>query len=508
MQIAKLFARIGLKVDSDKLKKFKEQLGNVVNTFKVAGVAAAAFTASVVAISKEAMDAAAAFKQFESETGASAQQLQRWQAVADQTNNSGEALAQTIRNIAQNREAIRLGKGNISAFQMLGIDPNQDPFQILEQLRDKTRGMNEAMRKNILAGAGVSSELLRVLELSNDQFDIMASRAFIVSPSAINQLDRARGAMTIAGNAFEYIKTQIAAGLSPVVEKLSLQFADFVKTHEKEIVQFFKDGADIIVKFGKAVGDVISWIDNFIRSTVGWEVAIGAIIAIFVAMNSAVLLPVAGIILLIGLLQDLIYYSQGKKSLFGLLVEKFPLLGSIFDAVTVPLKEIVELIGAIVSGDQGKIDEILDSWGLFGDLLRTIGDIAGHLFNILEDIFTLDFGGIVGEIGGILEDIWGFFGDVGKEIENFFTGGPEPVPLTPEEEAQARAMLNQLMERSPMARQAFEPNVGSPTPTPTPSATQINNINVRIDGSSSPAETADRTAREVQRAVSETRIVQ
>ena len=34
----------------------------------------------------EAMNAAVAFKQFETETGASAQELQKWQAVAEQTN--------------------------------------------------------------------------------------------------------------------------------------------------------------------------------------------------------------------------------------------------------------------------------------------------------------------------------------------------------------------------------------------------------------------------------------
>src|SRR6056297_1680005 len=99
MQIAELFARIGIKTDEGKLTSFQNRLGAAKAGMVGLSVAAAGVSLAIGKITKDAMDAAVAFKQFEVETGGSAQQLQKWQAVAEQTNQSAESVTSAIKAI-------------------------------------------------------------------------------------------------------------------------------------------------------------------------------------------------------------------------------------------------------------------------------------------------------------------------------------------------------------------------------------------------------------------------
>ncbi len=154
MKIADLFARIGLKTDEGKARSFDRTLGGVKLSMIAVATAAVAVTRSIRSITDEAFNAAAGFKQFESETGASIEGLQRWQSVAQATNNSAQAVLASVKAIAENQAAIRLGQGNISGYQLIGIDPRQDPFEILEELREKTQGLSQAMKRNVLSQIG------------------------------------------------------------------------------------------------------------------------------------------------------------------------------------------------------------------------------------------------------------------------------------------------------------------------------------------------------------------
>lgn len=391
MKIADLFARIGIKADTGKLDTFKKQLTNVKNVAVGVGGAATAVSVILGKISKDAMDAAASFKQFEAETGASSQELQKWQSVAEQTNNSAKDLEAGIKAIAANREALRLGKGSIAGYQLLGIDPNQDPFEVLEDLRGKIGELPEAMQKNVLAQMGLSSSLLQVLNLSNEAFDDMAGRAFIIPESAINSLDRARSGVVLMKESFKFIKTMIAAGLTPNVQKMSKAFADFIKQNEKKIVKFAQDLAGWITKLGKAIFTVIGFINRLIQATIGFKGAAIVLIGIFTALNASVMLPVAGILLLVALIEDIVVYSRGGDSLIGKLFEFAPNLEKVFLGIAKVIKEIVEAIAAIVTQDMGKFDEIIEKWGAIGVVVDFWRDRIVALKGAIESLMELDF---------------------------------------------------------------------------------------------------------------------
>ena len=326
MTIAELFARIGIKADDAQAKRFHSTLKAVKISMVATTAAAAGVSLAIRKITVDAMAGAVAFKQFETETGASAQELQKWQSVAEQTNQSAESVSSAIKAIVANQEKIKLGQGNISGFQMLGIDPRQDPFKILEELREKTKGLSDGMKKNILAQMGVGVGLLQTLELTREQFDAMASRAFIISPAAIETLNKTKSSVDLAARAIKYIKAQIAVGLSPQIERLTKQFTNFIKVNEKGIIQGFKIAFTFVQKFTGAILNAGRAINNVVTNTVGWEKAIKGLIGVFAILNLTLLaspigLIIAGIVLLIAVLDDLYIYSKGGQSLFGLMME-------------------------------------------------------------------------------------------------------------------------------------------------------------------------------------------
>ena len=378
MQIASLFARIGLQTDEEKLKSFNTGLKGARTTLIAVGAAVAGVSAAITKVTADALDSAAAFQQFEAETGASAQTLQRWQAVAEQTNSSAEAVSAAVRSIALNQERIRLGEGDISGFQLLGIDPGEDPFEILSQLRTRTEGLSEAMQRNVLGRLGVGAELLQTIQLSQDEFDALANRAFIISPQAIDTLAQTRASLTQAGRGINYLKTQIAVGLAPQLQELSEGVIRFIHENQEVFVQGFQRAFEIIRRFGQAVIDAARFVDMAVRATLGWENALKLAAAAMLLLNASFLLSpiglfIAGIILLIALLQDLYVYSQGGDSLFGRIMENFPGLEGGLKELIDGFKELGTVIRSLWSGDiNSDIQKLIDDWGIWGDILEAI----------------------------------------------------------------------------------------------------------------------------------------
>ena len=393
MQIADLFARIGIKADDAQVKRFDRGLKNLRVGMTAATVVAGGVSLAIKKITTDAMAGAVAFKQFETETGASAQELQKWQAVAEQTNQSAESVTSAIKALAAHQEKIKLGQGNISGFQLLGIDPQSDPFVILEKLRDETNGLSNAMKKNILSTMGVGAGMLQTLSLTEKEFDAMASRAFIISPGAIETLNRTKSSVDLAGRAIKYIKTQIAVGLSPQITKLTKQFTTFIKVNERGIIKGFQQGFKFVKLFMSAISNTWRVINNVVTATLGWERALKGIAIGFAAFNLVLMasplnMIIAGIILLVAVMDDLYVYSKGGNSLFGKMVEQFPALGKAFDAVFGTIKDVFDLLVAFGSGDEFTIDKILEQWGILGDIIGKIKEgieyITGAEFKTMQ----------------------------------------------------------------------------------------------------------------------------
>lgn len=397
MTIAELFARIGVKADTPKVLQFQKAMDTAKTTVITTTGDIVRFVGEIQKLTKEVFNSAAALKQFESETGASSQELQKWQAVAEQTNNSAESVTSAIKSIVSNQEKIKLGQGNISGFQLLGIDPRKDPFKILDALREKTTGLTQGMKKNILSQMGIGAELIQVLELSNDKFKELSENAFVIPQGAIDMMDKARGSMAGVSRAVKFLKSLIAAELSPGIQEMNENIVKWIKNNKEGVIRTVKTAFEWIRRFTGALFNAGRMLNTVVTNTIGWKNAIKGLLAILAILNAGIIaspigLLIAGLLLLIAVLDDLYVYSQGKgKSLFGVLMKQFPEFEKNMLGFLETLKNTISLVKALFKGDELGIEEFKSKLGDLGTVIEVtfngLNVLGKTVIQALKDMF-------------------------------------------------------------------------------------------------------------------------
>lgn len=471
MTILDLFAHIGLKADTGPANDFLKTVGGIKGQL-VGAIAGTLSLAAAVRTVNEELTAANEMQKFAADTGASVEEMQKWKAVADQVSGSGDAVASSIRAITENQSKIRLGQGNISGYQLLGISPTSDPFKVLEAIRNKTQGLSQSMRRNIAGQFGISKDLVATLELSNQQFEEMARNAFVIPQANVDSMNRARSSLAAVQNAANWFKAELVTALAPAITDISKKITEWVRQNKDGLIKGIQTAFEWIQRTVTMIVRVATVINNVITSTIGWKNALIGIAAIFVAMNAAVALPIAGIILFMAILEDLYVYSTGKgRSVFGLLVDKFPVLGKAFDSAFGVFKDIADAIKAIFNQDFGKLDEITKKWGLLGDAIS----IVAYSLKFIKE--QLDPKAIAKDFGDFGKDVseMGFWGAMGKQGKLFG--------------AELSGMFGDVTDWATNRR-----------PVGSSSATTVNNSpTVIVNGATDPKETGAEVERRLQR---------
>ncbi|HHN8403921.1 TPA: hypothetical protein ACRRXZ_002445 [Morganella morganii] len=145
---------------------------------------------------------------------------------------------------------------------------------------------------------------------------------FDISKQELQQADEYQEAMKKTGLAMESIKTKIALNLLPQLNSVVGGFNDWLRANKEliaagltKVIQWGGKIIQVLVNTGRAIGKVI---DN----TIGWKGAVMALGAAFAFLNRKMLmnpitLIIAGIVGLMLLIDDLMVYLRGGKSLFG-----------------------------------------------------------------------------------------------------------------------------------------------------------------------------------------------
>jgi len=404
MNILELFAHIGLKADTGPAEAF----GKGINGIKGAIVGAVAGTLSLSAAVKAVNDQfnqSLTMQKFADDTGQSVEEMQKWKAVAQQVSGAGATVAESIRAISSNQAKIRLGQGNISGYQLLGIDSRSDPFKVLEAIRTKTQGLSQSMRRNIAGQFGISNDLVKTLELTNEEFDKMAAKAFVIPSENIDAMNKARGSLETVKNAVNFLTAKFVTALAPSIKLVSDKIAEFVRNYGASLSRWIQQITQTITR-------VLGLIDQTIKSTVGWKTVLIALAAVFFMLNSAIMLPVAAIALLFIALEDIAAYSRGEDSLVGRFLKGMPEFKKVFDDLLEIVQLLITAIGSVFSGDFSKLDEMTRKWGLFGDVLTVIA----HALEIINRGLSMeDFNA---SMKGIKEK--GFFQEYGEQWGNLW----------------------------------------------------------------------------------------
>lgn len=108
-------------------------------------------------------------------TGFNIDEMQRWKAVAEQNNVSFDTVANSMKKLQENAQMISWGQGNIKPYQILGIDPRQDPTSQMLQIKDRITQLTKAGQygkaRSLLGDLGMSEEMLVLFKNWNGEFD-------------------------------------------------------------------------------------------------------------------------------------------------------------------------------------------------------------------------------------------------------------------------------------------------------------------------------------------------
>lgn len=277
MNIGQLFVTLGVKGQGlGTLKDVASKIASLPADAAAAVAGMAGISLELGKMAQEAMHTAVAFQMFTNQTGLSWQQLQKWQIVAEQANVSTESVATSISGLERNLAEIRLGRGNIAPFQMLGIDPRQNAFGVLEQLRKRIQGLNPATATNMITQMGLSPDMMNVLKLSDQQFAAFANHVHGLNERQEQDFLKAKLSIVQLGQSFRYAMFGILSDFTEAIEK------------------------------GKQFKDVL--------------MALGAVAAVVAIYFFPITSAMAALLLV---LDDLAVYFTGGKSLTGLGVEGF-----------------------------------------------------------------------------------------------------------------------------------------------------------------------------------------
>jgi hypothetical protein len=274
VKIGEFFAEIGINVNTTTIKDFAKSVGEIPLDVGAAIAALAGIDYELTKVAAHAIEAATGFSMFSAQTGLSWQELQRWQRTAEFAGISAQSVASSVEALQANLVNIRLGRGNISPFQMTGINPNQDAFGILRQFREWAKGKNKQLVTNIGREMGLGPDMMSMIQMSDKEFTKFFSHVHGMTVQEKEDFDNLR--MTLA--------------------RLHQTFTDMLTA----IVSHFTEAIDRSMQFVK----ILKWV--------------GAGLALVAAYFFPVTAAIIGLILV---LDDLAVYFTGGNSLFGLAIE-------------------------------------------------------------------------------------------------------------------------------------------------------------------------------------------
>ena len=324
MNVGELFVLLGVKADTVKVKDFVKSIGEIPMTVAGGIAALAGLSFGIKELAQDAIATASAFELFQNQTGLSAQELQTWRNVAVQANVSAEAITGSVTSLQRQLAEIKMGRGNIAPFQILGIDPRQNAFRVLEQLRARIRKMDRPTATNLIQQMGLTPDMMNVLTLSDDKFKKFSQTVAGMTPRQEKAFLALRLQLAKLKLAFQDVMFRVMGSvlpaLLPLINAVLPVFTRFVEN------------------LSMAFAELLKWLAHVPGSVQTLAVLFGGLALIFAPVT-------AGVVALLLVIEDLYVYAKGGKSVFGLALAG---LKELFDHPLESAQKLLKVINEIV----------------------------------------------------------------------------------------------------------------------------------------------------------------
>lgn len=262
---------------------------------------------------------------YEKTTGKSADQLQNLSYRAAQFNITQEELANTLRNIQQISTNVRLGRGMPSAFSLFGIDPNQDPAQILSQLQNAINTLDAPTALNIASELGIDEKMFYMLKMSSKEMGELNKQYRVTAQERSNLMK-----LNAEWQKFWFLLKQIQTKFQATTSKFQ---------------------ADLLAKLLEIIDRASEMASSFMKALEASKALKIAVIALGIAMTAAFspALLLLGAIFLV--FEDIYTYLQGGDSITGRIAEwvsQIRFFGLNLENVFTILIEVKDILEAII----------------------------------------------------------------------------------------------------------------------------------------------------------------
>lgn len=379
MTVNELFTKWGFDIDASPLGKLEKGVDSLVGKVNVAGLAVSGFAATLFGLAHFTAEAGDQAFKMSQKLGIGVEELQRLQFAAKLADMDAQSFGNAMKFLSKGLSEAKKGSGELKeAFAKMKLDPKKfsSADQALRALSDKFKAMPDGPEKTAMAIKIFSKSGMDMIPLLNggskaldeaaekaDKYGIVLTRAQAEAGEKFNDtLTESKAALAgvrnILGNALipvltryaEYFNDLIASNKELIAQKLQAflgvlgRVLEIVYKAGTKAVGLFIRMSDALGGMGSLIDKINSALDfilgndQFLAILGATTIALYGLSAAFTAVNaSALLIPltIAALIGIIALLaDDLIAFSQGRDSAFGLLLnffkKEFPTAFAIF----------------------------------------------------------------------------------------------------------------------------------------------------------------------------------
>lgn len=324
---------------------------------------------------------AEAQKRLATETGVSIEKIQELGYAASVSGSDAAALEGSLVSLSSKiGQAAQTGSAD---FSRLGISV-RDAFgnvkkadQILVEVANAFKRLNLSIpeQQSFADALGIDKSLLQLMRKSGDEIDRLRAKARalgVVTKQQSEQIEDFNNSVTTLKFGLSALQKQIAIGLSPTLKEIADKFTDWLIAN-KDLI---KDGMEKLFKIvgalGAAIYRIVVFVKDLIEATVGWKVAVIALVAVLAFLNPIAAL-ITGILIVI---DDLIVAFQGGKSVIRDFFKEFFGID-----ITPILKDLVQgfknAVFLIKSFFEDLFNFIFGRWDKLGKTIEAVKSVFG-----------------------------------------------------------------------------------------------------------------------------------
>lgn len=135
----------------------------------------------------DSLKGAQGLKNLNTQTGFNIEQMQKWKSIAEQNGISLEDVLGSYKAIQENRTKMMMGGDMPLGYQVLGINPNQDPISLMDEVQAKLKGLDKDFQRNMLSSMGFSENMMIWFNISKKEMDSY-NKSLDLNKSEIDQL--------------------------------------------------------------------------------------------------------------------------------------------------------------------------------------------------------------------------------------------------------------------------------------------------------------------------------